>query len=251
MIKIFLFALQFLTIIPIKLSSKIEDTAIGRSTIFFPLVGAIQGTILIGTNILFSKLLPTDVVSGVILVILILTNGGFHLDGFADTIDGIAGGNTKEKQLEIMRDSQIGAIGVVAIAAILLLKFLALNNLPLDTKNYILFLTPVIGRWAIVPMAYWANYAREGNGLGKAFTKHTGIKEFLIATIFVLLFSSIFWSWQILPCLIILLFSTYLISAFFKKRLGGVTGDIFGFQSEVTEVLFLLLVLINFKLSGV
>jgi len=238
----FIYALQFLTIIPIKTRGAAEERELGRSTAFFPLVGAVQGIILVGANLLCSRFLPTDIANGLVLVVLILTNGGFHLDGFADTIDGLAGGSTKEERLNIMNDSRIGAIGVVAIVLLLLVKFLAINNLQTDAKSYILILLPVIGKWSMVPMAYWADYARPTGGLGKAFTEHTGIKEFLLATFFALSASVILLSWYGLVYAGIIFIAAYLLTVFFKRKLGGVTGDVFGFQSEISEVIYLVLV---------
>src|SRR3989337_3071522 len=245
----FLYALQLLTIIPVKTRGNADERELGRSTAFFPLVGAVQGTILVGANILFLKFLPHDITSALILAVLILTNGGFHLDGFADTIDGLAGGNTKEERLEIMRDSRIGAIGVVAIVLLLLIKFLAINNFSSQFStlysHYILFLLPVVGKWQMVPMAYWADYARPTGGLGKALIDHTGIKEFLLATIFALSASVILLSWHGLAYAGIIFIAVYLLTLFFKRKLGGVTGDVFGFQSEISEVIFLVLVMLK------
>jgi len=242
----FLYALQFLTIIPVKIKGNTDERELGRSTVFFPLVGAVQGTILVGANLLFSKFLPHDITSALILVVLILTNGGFHLDGFADTIDGIAGGSTKEERLNIMKDSRIGAIGVVAIVLLLLVKFLTINNLSSQFStlhsHYILFLMPVVGKWSMVPMAYWADYARPTGGLGMVFTKHTGLREFLVSTVFALSASVILLSWKGLVYAGIIFIAVYLLTVFFKRKLGGVTGDVFGFQSEISEVVYLVLV---------
>ena len=242
----FLYALQLLTIIPVKIKTAVDERELGRSTAFFPLVGAVQGIILVAANLLFSRFFPHDIASCLVLLILILTNGGFHLDGFADTIDGLAGGSTKEKRLDIMKDSRIGAIGVVAIVLLLLVKFLCINFLtshlsPL-TSNYILFLLPVVGKWSMVPMAYWADYARPTGGLGMAFAKHTDLREFLVSTVFALSASVILLSWKGLAYAGIIFIAVYLFTLFFKRKLGGVTGDVFGFQSEISEVIFLMLI---------
>ena len=101
----------------------------------------------------------------------------------------------------------------------------------------------------MVPMAYWADYARPTGGLGKAFTEHTGIKEFLLATIFALSASVILLSWKGLAYAGIIFIAVYLFTLFFKRKLGGVTGDIFGFQSEISEVIFLVLVML--KVDGI
>ncbi|MBI5047867.1 MAG: adenosylcobinamide-GDP ribazoletransferase [Deltaproteobacteria bacterium] len=249
----FLYALQFLTIIPVKIKGMVEERELGRSTAFFPLVGAVQGIILVAANLIFSRFLPTDISSAIVLVVLILINGGFHLDGFADTVDGIAGGSTKEERLNIMKDSRVGAIGVVAIVLVLLLRFLAINALathhsPLTT-NSILFLLPVIGRWSMVPMAYWSEYARPTGGLGRAFIEHTGIKEFLLATVSALFVSIILLSWNGLIYAGIIFIVVYMSTLFFNKKLGGVTGDVLGFQNEISEVIYLVLVML--KVDGI
>lgn len=243
--KSFLLALQLLTIIPVKIKGNADERDLGRCTAFFTLVGAVQGIILVGANLLFSKFLPHDIASALVLAVLILTNGGFHLDGFADTIDGLAGGSTKEERLHIMKDSRIGAIGVVAIVLLLLIKFLTINRL---NTNIILFLLPVIGRWSMVPMAYWADYARPTGGLGKTFTEHTGLRELLQATVLMLFFSVMLLGWHGPIYAGILFIVAYLITLFFKRKLGGITGDVLGFQSEVSEVIFLILAIVLFNM---
>ncbi|MBI5326962.1 MAG: adenosylcobinamide-GDP ribazoletransferase [Deltaproteobacteria bacterium] len=247
--KSFLLALQLLTIIPIKIKGNTDERELGRSTAFFPLVGAVQGIILVAANLIFSRFLPTDISSALVLVVLILINGGFHLDGFADTVDGIAGGSTKEERLNIMKDSRVGAIGVVAIVLVLLLKFLAINALAANhstlTTNSILFILPVIGRWSMVPMAYCSGYARPTGGLGRAFAEYTGIKEFLFATVFALFVSIILLSWNGLIYAGIIFIVVYISTLFFNKKLGGVTGDVFGFQNEMSEVIYLVLAAIK------
>ncbi|MBI5286789.1 MAG: adenosylcobinamide-GDP ribazoletransferase [Deltaproteobacteria bacterium] len=239
--KSFFLALQFLTIIPIKSLDRIEHQELGRSTAFFPIVGAIQGLILVGVDWVISRFLPSDVVNGLMVAILVLTNGGFHLDGLADTIDGLTGGKDREDALRIMRDSQIGAIGVVAVVLVLMLKFLAISNLPDGSRDAILFLFPVMGRWAMVPMAYLAPYAREGEGLGKAFTEYATWKELTIATGIVVILSVTLIGWRGLVYVGIMFAIVYLLTIFFKKKLGGITGDVLGFQSELGELTFLIL----------
>lgn len=243
--KSFLLALQFLTIIPIRPFDRVDSQELGRSTAFFPVVGAIQGIILVGVDWSLSRFLPHHLVNGLLMVTLVLTNGGLHLDGLADTIDGMAGGSTMEERLKIMRDSQIGAIGVVAICLVLMLKFLALINLPQGLRGAIIFLFPVIGRWAMVPVAYWAPYAREGEGVGKAFAEYTTWMGSAIATGVVVILCHILLGWTGLIYIGIISLITYLMTVFFKRRLGGITGDVLGFQSELGEVMFLLLAIVG------
>jgi len=239
--KSFFLALQFLTIIPIRFPGRVEPQELGRSTTFFPIVGAIQGLILLGVDWSLSRFLPHHLVNGLLLTTLVLTNGGLHLDGLADTIDGLAGGKTREESLKIMRDSQIGTIGVVGVFLVLMFKLLALINLPQGLRGVFLFLFPVVGRWSMVPMAYLAPYAREGEGVGKAFTEYTSWKELIMATGWVVILTLGLLGWMGLVYVATIFLITYIITTFFKRRLGGVTGDIFGFQSEVGEVAFLIL----------
>lgn len=249
--KRFLLALQFLTILPVGRPGRMEPpeppdpTELGRSMAFFPLVGALQGIVLVGADYLLLKVLPVSIASGLVLVILLLMNGGFHLDGFVDTVDGLTGGASSEERLRIMRDSRTGAIGVVCVVILLLMKFLCIESLSFDARGAALFLFPVAGRWAMVPMASWAPYAREEEGLGKTFAGCDSI-TLIRATAITALFFTFFlglWGLFTLGALLVL---TYAITGFFKKRLGGVTGDVFGFHSEVSEVLFLILVLASF-----
>jgi adenosylcobinamide-GDP ribazoletransferase len=242
--KRFLLALQFLTIIPAGRPGLPEPAELGRSMVFFPLVGALQGLVLVFADYLLLKVLPISVASGLLLIILLLTNGGFHLDGFVDTVDGLASGKTQEERLRIMRDSRTGAIGVVCVVLLLLMKFLCIDTLSLDERGVSVLLFPLAGRWAMVPMASWAPYARQ-EGLGKAFAGIEGV-TLVRATAIGALFFTIFLGLRGLFILAMLMALTYAITAFFNKKLGGVTGDVFGFHSEVSEVFFLLLILMDF-----
>ncbi|MBI5810325.1 MAG: adenosylcobinamide-GDP ribazoletransferase [Deltaproteobacteria bacterium] len=202
----FILAVQFLTVFPIKKDVPPARSELAASMAYFPLVGAVQGVILVAAYLLLALALPEGVSTALLLAILVLTNGALHIDGYADTIDGLAGGGTPEERLRIMRDSSVGAVGVVFVALLLLVKYSALMEVAPGVKARVLFIFPAAGRWAMVPMACWARYAREGSGLGGAFTENSR------ATL-----------------------------------LGGVTGDVFGFQSEVAEALFLVLFLLLSK----
>ncbi len=238
----FLLALQFLTVFPVNRGLKADAGELGRAMSWFPLIGAAQGLILIIAYFVFSTLLPESVVMGLLLLVLVLTNGGLHVDGFADTIDGLAGGKTPEERLRIMRDSATGAIGVLFVVLLMLLKFLSLQELPEEAKLQSIFLFPVFGRWAMVPLACWATYARPTGGLGAAFagnSKGVLIKATVAAAVLLSLLLGV------LSLALVLFFGIilYLSSGYFRRKLGGVTGDVFGFHSETAELFFLLGVL--------
>ena len=120
-------AFQFLTLLPVKRSFTAEQ--IGRSTIYFPIVGIIIGLVLAGLNFVFG-VLPASLANILLVAALAISSGGLHLDGLADTFDGLAGHRTPEQRLEIMRDSRIGGFGAIALGLFLLIEYVSLNSIP-------------------------------------------------------------------------------------------------------------------------
>lgn len=239
----FLTALQFLTLFRVKRDLEVTKESLASSMAYFPLVGALQGVILALVDYLLAGtgLLPESLTAGALILILALTNGGLHLDGFADTVDGIAGGKTPEERLRIMRDKAVGPIGASFLFLVLLLKFLAIEELPIEARARAIFLFPAAGRWAMVLMAHLSPSAR-AEGLGAAFSSNSR-KVLVISTLIMATLSVLALGALSLVIIIALGGIVYAFTRFFKKRLGGVTGDVFGFQSEVAEVSFLALAL--------
>ncbi|RMD51965.1 MAG: adenosylcobinamide-GDP ribazoletransferase, partial [Nitrospirae bacterium] len=166
-------ALQFLTIIPIRINN-FSERDIGRAVTWFPVVGAVQGAFLYLSMLILIRFFGLELSSAILISLLLMTNGGLHIDGLADTFDGL-GANTMEKRLAAMKDSSTGPIGVVSIIMVLLIKFIALKSLLIDERAA-LFLMPVLGRWSMVPAIYTSIAARD-SGLGNLFINYTGIKE--------------------------------------------------------------------------
>lgn len=239
-------AVQFLTVFPVSREMEARPEELSASMAYFPLVGALQGAVLVAVYLLFSTLLPESVVMAIALLTLVLTNGGLHLDGFADTVDGLAGGRDAGERLRIMRDSSVGAIGVVFLVLVLLIKYLSLREMPVEARLPALFIFPAMGRWSMVPMAALSGYARSEGGLGAAFAGNgafTAIKATaLMGALLVLSAGALS-----LVIMALLGGAVYLMSLYFRRKIGGVTGDVFGFTSEVGETLFLLMLLALFK----
>lgn len=231
---------QFLTIIPIRTESEVTSADLSGSMVYFPLVGLFQGGLLFGLYRLLSAWGTADfLTAGVLLFVLTLTNGGLHLDGFADTVDGIAGGRTPEDRLRIMKDSATGAVGMVFLILIILLKYLALLGALTVAGGAFVLLFPVAGRWAMVPLANFAPYARKEGGLGASFA---GLRPGILAASSAIAFivSFVIGGIYTIAPLLFLAFAALVSAVFFRSRLGGVTGDVLGFQSEVSEALYLL-----------
>ncbi len=242
-------AFQFLTIFPLDwVGGKGDDAELApelsRAMAYFPIVGVAQGILLVIALKIFSTVLPVSVASALVLAVLTLTNFGFHLDGFADTLDGLAGGKTKEDCLRIMRDGHIGPIGVSGLVVFLIIEYVAIAALARADMASVIFLFPVVARWSMVPMSFLSDYARTGSGLGKPFSRVTA-RTLTIATAITIALALLFVGLSALVMLVLVALAIYLISVYFKKKLGGVTGDIFGFQSEVAGLFFMLLALIS------
>ncbi|MCD6571553.1 MAG: nicotinate-nucleotide--dimethylbenzimidazole phosphoribosyltransferase [Deltaproteobacteria bacterium] len=173
---------------------------------------------------------------------LVITAGAFHLDGFADTIDGLAGGTDREKVLAIMRDSQIGSFAVVGLILILMLKVFALMDVPAEIKNRTLLIMPVLGRWSTVQLASCFSYARSGPGVALAFTQFAGKKEFVISTFITTAILIGLFQLKGLWILLVTAALTSLFGLFFKRRIKGVTEDIMGAACELSEAAALLLI---------
>ncbi len=132
--KSLLLAVQFLTIIPVSVKGEVTQADVARSAAFFPLAGALQGVIAALAALIALRLFPPTITGGLVLCVLTVVNGGFHLDALADTFDAIAvkstgdGAQDRQKRLSVMKDSATGAIGVTAIVMALLLKYLFIRR---------------------------------------------------------------------------------------------------------------------------
>ncbi len=232
-------ALQFLTILPVK--RDFTDEQIGRATVWFPMVGIIIGLILLGLNYVFRLILPSSLANILLLAVLVILSGGLHLDGLADTMDGMAGHRTRERRLEILRDSRIGGIGAVGLTLFLILEYVSLNSIPGKWIPFTLLAAPTVSRWAMVNAIYFYPYARQ-SGLGTPFKQSVNWQQFFIATL-IMLFAIIL-LFRVAGLIIIAV--TWLIvtlaAFYFRHQLNGLTGDTYGAINEIafTSVLLVM-----------
>ncbi len=256
-------AFQFLTIIPYQVKSPLSDDDIAGSSSAFVIVGLIQGIALFITDYISGIFFHPDLVIGIILLVYFILNGGFHLDGLADTVDAVAikasGSDEadRKKRLSVMKDSAAGSIGVVAVVFTILLKYLALKNIThfLSFTYYSsLVLMPVFPKWVMVVAMFYGRPARE-DGLGRIFINRTGLKEVVISTsllLLLLIFPLLFLGQRIpgnLSIFYALVIATLFIFCrlsigFFNTKFGGLTGDTLGAMSEMSEITFLFMVII-------
>ena len=239
--KYFLIALQFLTIIPLRKSIKIEEKDLSNSLIFFPIIGLIIGIFLILINYLISSFLSPLVVNTLIIIIWIGMSGALHLDGFCDTIDGLYGGQTKEERLKIMKDSSIGAKGAIALICLLILKLSLLMEISPQYKYQALLFTPMIGRWGMVMGIFLVPYARE-EGMAKSFIKYKDTKQLFWASLITLTTGLFLFKFISLGIIGLDLGIIFISTLYLKRKIGGITGDTLGGLNEIIEVFTLLII---------
>lgn len=246
MLRHFITALQFLTVITFRKDHDADENDLARSMTMFPFVGLFIGLLLAWADRVLLWLFPDTIVNILLLLLSVLITRALHVDGLADTMDGMMGGRDPESRLAIMRDSRIGTAGVLGIVFILLAKYVCLNSLFDDYKTAALLTAPAFSRWSQMLMMYEANYGRE-NGMGRAFVGHVRLNGLIAASVISLGISAYVivgdTRTAVLAVVIPLLIAafTMLWRWFVVRRIGGVTGDTIGAASEMNEALTLLL----------
>ncbi len=220
----FLVALQFLTVVRLKKTLPFSETTLGRAGAFFPLVGLLLGVAVWSLDRSLSPFVPAPLSSVFLVAVLAVLSGGFHLDGLADSADGLLGSGERQRSLEIMKDSAIGTFGALALIAVVLLKVRSLDLLQGGYRGVALLLGPMLSRWACVVMAYSSRPAR-AEGLG----------EFGLASVFTL--AVVFSLMEVLGLLVFVPLAALILgfTLYCNRRLGGVTGDTLGALGELVE----------------
>lgn len=232
-------ALTFLTIFPWPRLKEVTPGDLARSLFWYPWVGALLGLIYWGAGILLLRFFLPPAAAALLLVLTVLLTRGLHLDGLADTVDGLGGGHTPEARLAIMKDSYVGAFGAVSLVLVLLLKFAFLQAALSLAQVRSLILFPLISRWGMVLLAGLAPCARPGGGLGQAVTDGATLPLIAGATASTLILSFLAGGF---PGFIILGLAGLVVwglSWFSRRTLRGITGDVYGAVCEILEVFVL------------
>ncbi|MFQ5963302.1 MAG: adenosylcobinamide-GDP ribazoletransferase [Candidatus Scalinduaceae bacterium] len=263
--KDFLWSLSFLTIIPTGKRWDERQPGICKVAFWFPIIGLLIGVALTFAYFPAIRYFPHLVADAIILIIYIFITGGFHLDGFADSCDGLFGGDTREKRLEIMRDSRTGNYGVLCLICILGLKYLCLVlidpkeiaklslvsdyktiegigsiHLYACEKGKVLLFMCAIGRLSQILGAAISTYARDEKGTGQIIVENVNLKHFLLSSIVPAILIFLFCGIKGIIILLIALVVSLLFTFYVKRRIGGMTGDTLGGVNEVSEITVLL-----------
>ena len=232
-------AIRLLTRVPLPSRIPTSDADMHRSLRYLPLVGAMIGIAAIFLSIIVGGFLPRSVYVFILIAITILLTGALHEDGLADTADGIGGGHSRERALEIMRDSRIGTYGVLALILVIGTKAATLSALPDAGVGMLIIAAYTVSRASIV-VAMWRVRPARPDGLGAIFDDGPGIGSVLVA----LATSAIplvgLWTvlgWQTVAATLGgAVFGHIAARVFYQPKLGGYTGDTLGAVQQITEL---------------
>lgn len=235
MLRHFLLAIQFLTRLPVPRRLATTEEELGRAAAFFPLVGIIVGGGAATVFVLTKRVAPLSVAVLLAIGFAAFITSGFHEDGLADTFDGLGGGWTRDRALEIMRDSRIGTYGSLALIFLILGKYTFLTALEPRQIWRWLIVAHAASRWTVLPLCMWLPYARV-EGQGKLVARQINLSALVVGSVTFLLIL-ILLPWRIALVTLIVTAITVLFSGlYFKRRLGGITGDCLGAVNQITEV---------------
>lgn len=235
-------AIQFLLVSPAFIRRPFTPQELGRATGFYPLVGLLLGALLTLSDFLLGHLWSVQVCSVLVLGLWIALTGALHFDGFLDTCDGLFGGTTPQRRLEIMRDARTGAFGFAAGALMLLTMFSSLNALA-HARWASLLLAPVLGRLGMTLAIVAFPYARPA-GLGKDIKDHARRPEAVAATFTALAvvaaLTLVLRSYAPLFACVAAALVWWLSARFILRRIPGMTGDTYGALNMLLETAVLL-----------
>jgi adenosylcobinamide-GDP ribazoletransferase len=238
----FLAALHFLTTIPVASRRTFTDSELGASLAYYPLVGALVGALLALGAALWGWAFGAGIAAALTLVTWVLLTGGLHLDGFMDACDGLLSHRSSEERLRIMRDSHVGAWGMLGGVLALLVQFAALAQLFAQPDGRLwgaLLLAPVLARWAISAAVAAFPYGR-AEGWGQTLHSQARRRQVVLATLASVAIVAIVQPLIGLVSWVVVLAAILLVARFALDRLPGLTGDVYGMIAVVCETVVLL-----------
>ncbi len=255
-LRLFMLALQFFTRVPVTGAVArwvgFSDEMLRASSRFFPLVGLLVGAVAAAVFAGASMLWPAWIAAVLTLAASALLTGAFHEDGLADYVDGMGGGQTKARVLEIMKDSRIGSYGALALALATLLKAAALAQMSVAVATAALLLAHPLARACACGVLAGLNYVRDDDAAkSKPLAQSMRPLELLFAvtTVAALAVALIWWQAALLRLLLAAVLAASLTTIFMarhmKRRIGGFTGDALGAVEQMVEVSVLLVFAIS------
>lgn len=234
-------ALQFYTRIPIPSTVQFTEENLSHSSRYFPLIGIIIGVLSALSFYLFTLAFHPLLALLLSLFVSVLLTGALHEDGLADVCDGFGGGYTKDKILEIMRDSRIGTYGFMGLLLAISIKIAALNEFALLDIPFMIICGHAISRFAAISFLYTHDYSSTGKATkSESITKKITNTDLGISAVFGIMPLLCFLNPWIFLAIIPVYISRVLLGSMFVKWIGGFTGDCLGATQQITEVVFYL-----------
>lgn len=245
----FLLMIQLFTKFPIKKEIEFHREEFSRGVVFFPLIGLLIGAVTAsGVYILRSVFTIETAAFGMIILATGLT-GALHLDGLADTMDGILSARKREQMLLIMKDSRIGTHGVVALVMTIFLKYIFLLQVKPQIFIFMVAVLPVVGRTSMGVLLWGTRYARE-EGLGDLFIGKTRPWDSVLTGIIGIIMVYVLTGYKGVLSFFLVLILMKVFRSNVERLLGGLTGDVLGAINELSELLFIPLYLLVVKGVG-
>lgn len=235
----FRLAISFLTRLPLRDKGVWDEVAFSRATRFYPLVGLIVG-IFVAVISQLCAFIHSDLAALAAVIAAIVVSGGIHLDGFMDTCDGVLASRGRERALAIMKDSHVGAFGVIGVILLLLTKYV-LYGIVVAANAFLaaILCAAVLARLLLVVGLIFFQAARD-EGLGATVKKNVSKASIgwgLLLLVLIALVSG--YRWQLLMALTAAIIIMILVARALQRFLGGLTGDTYGAIAELSEPVFL------------
>ena len=236
-------AVRFLTILPFRRGAEFDGMHFQSGLLYFPVIGLGIGALGLVAVVCLGWFLPPSLTAFFGIMLLAAISGCLHLDGLADSADGLLSSRPKADKLTIMRDSRTGAMGVIALALVLLGKYAALSSASAAGLAVMLLLMPLAGRCAIVVSMALLPYARAEGGLGALFYSPDTRKAAMVAAaawlvaVMMLVPLAGFGLRTMLAAVLIPAGTVLLFSTWCRNSLGGATGDTLGAVCELSELM--------------
>jgi adenosylcobinamide-GDP ribazoletransferase len=213
-----------------------QNDWLARSAVYFPIVGAIVGLLAAAVHWGAGFLWPRPVPAVLAVAAAALVTGGLHEDGWADVFDALAASRDPKRMLEVMKDSRIGAAGALALVLLLLGKLGAIVNVTPGRAVDAFVAAHVLSRWSHLPLLWKLPYARPEGGLAGPLAGSVSGARVATGTLFTILIVAAALRWDAVPALIVTVITTLGAGFFFRRRLGGITGDCLGATNQLVEI---------------
>lgn len=250
---LFLVAVQFLTRLPVPIAAGFELSSLSRSVRYFPLVGALVGLMGAGAWWLSSLCFPPSLAIGLGLGASLLLTGALHEDGLADACDGFGGGASRESVLAIMKDSRVGAYGAIGVVMMLGLKWVTLASLPHAAFPILFIGAHMVSRWCATALIWQLDYVRsDADAKSRPFAGGLSTADWILSGALGVLAllplmrldpaagAGLPWAGILVAAPAAAAATTLFAGIYFKRRIGGYTGDCLGAAQQMAELSFLL-----------